>query len=226
MKCDTTGTMEREHPLQARRRKTERERKRERETRDCHSLSLSLFYWQNYGFIDKVHVATVDIPGDDFWRAAVVAGAAEEMSEVLSSAGMQVEETVLRLGEDKDGLGEGALDWCQLCMTSREELLAAGWQPGGEECGANNDVETLSNLMVQGTNERESRALGLLIELCRGYLEKGKDKVETVPPLPASGPEAALVLLAAERRALEAARRALEERRSSGGSKAEGWAAR
>jgi hypothetical protein len=82
----------------------------------------------------------VDLPGDEFWADAerMLCGAAGAdgdrdresviaLRSYLIAVGMGPAETTLRV--TAAGVNNKAMEWCQLAVTSRSELIAAGWEP-------------------------------------------------------------------------------------------------
>lgn len=82
----------------------------------------------------------VDLPGDEFWEDAEkmlcgASGAAGDrdrqsfaaLRSYLTAVGMGPTETSLRV--TAGGVSKRAMEWCQLAVTSRSELIDAGWQP-------------------------------------------------------------------------------------------------
>lgn len=82
----------------------------------------------------------VDLPADEFWEDAEAmlcgaSGAAGDrdresfaaLRSYLAAVGMGPTETSLRV--TAGGVSKKAMKWCQLAVTSRSELVDAGWEP-------------------------------------------------------------------------------------------------
>lgn len=200
----------------------------------------------NYGFVAVAAIAgedVADLPGDAFWAEAEEAlllaaaeGADEEsaadplshreaLRSLLGAVGMTPGDTTVRV--TADGVGENAMEWCQLAVTTRSELAEAerfslgddpdapgGGGDGDEEMeGSEEDAWAVITALMDGPGstamrQREERARRVLTQLCartlRGYPEwahglQGEERG------PATGAAAAGMVLSSEIRALNGA---------------------
>lgn len=120
----------------------------------------------------------VDLPGDEFWEEAerVLCGAAgpdgdrdrqsySALRAYLTATGMGPGQTTITI--TSDGADKKAVEWCQLAVISRQELINAGWkppEPGQTEQLSPNSIEAWIVVGKLMTPKEEEAKAGVGLE--------------------------------------------------------------